>query len=300
MASIISTGSHPKLLWPGLHKVCMGEYNSWEEEFSQVFSLQDTDKNYEEDVEITAFDLAQVKAEGSAFAYTGHSQGFTKRYTPVSYGLGFIVTYEEMQDNQYLTKGVKRAKLLARSFRIAKEIVHFNIFNRAFDSAYLGGDGLELCSTAHATLSGTMSNKLATAADLSEASLEDMLTMVRVAKNSKGHPIKLQEKTLLVSPYERFNAQRILQSNLQNDTNLNAKNIVGSLGIKLMVGTYLTDNDAWFLTTDVDAGLQSFKRQGYTFGDDNDFDTKNAKHAGYERYVPGWTDWRGVFGTPGA
>ncbi len=299
MANIISTGSHPKLLWPGLHKVCMAEYNSWEEEYSKVFSLQDSDKAYEEDVEQTAFALAQVKPEGSAVAYTGHSQGFTKRYTNVSYALGFIVTYEEKKDNLYLSKGAKRAKLLARSFRITKEIVHFNIFNRAFDSAYVGGDGVEMCSTAHPTLSGSMSNKAATSADLSEAALEDMLTMIRVAKNSQGHPIQLKEQKLVVSPYERFNAQRILHSNLQNDTNLNAKNVVGDLGIDLMIGTYLTDSDAWFVTTDVDAGLQSFTNEGYKFEADNDFDTKNAKASGYERYVPGWTDWRGVYGNPG-
>jgi hypothetical protein len=213
------------------------------------------------------------------------------------------VTKEEIADNQYTAKSFQRAKLLARSFRITKEIVHWNIFNRAFDSNYLGGDGLELISALHPTLSGTMSNKLSVASDLNEASLEDMLTQIRVAKNSKGQPIQLKAKKLVVSPYDAFNAERILNSTLQNDTNLNATNAIKSRGLLpggYMIGTYLTDNDAWFITTDADAGLQSFKRSGYEFDTDNDFDTKNAKAAGYERYVPGWMDWRGVFGTPGA
>jgi hypothetical protein len=280
----------------------MGVYDEFEEEFSKVFSVEESDKAYEEDVETTAFDLAQVKPEGSAVAYTGHSQGFTKRYTNVAYGLGFIVTKEEIADNQYKTKAFKRAALLARSFRVTKEIVHWNIFNRATSGSYLGGDGVALLSTAHPTVSGNQSNRLGTDADLSEASLEDMLTLVRVAKNSKGHPIMLKAEKLVVSPYDAFNAERILHSTLQNDTSNNAVNAVKSRGLLpggYMVGTYLTDADAWFVTTNVDAGLQSFKRQGYTFTTDNDFDTDNAKAKGYERFVPGWTDWRGVYGTAG-
>jgi hypothetical protein len=272
--SVISTGAHPKTLWPGVHKFCMGVYDSFEEEYSKVFNVESSDKAYEEDVETTAFDLAQVTAEGSATPYTGHSQGFTKRYTNVSYRLGYIVTADEIADNLYEGKSFQRSKLLARSFRVTKEIVHWNILNRATSGSYVGGDGVALLSTAHPTLSGNMSNKLATDADLSEASLEDMLTMVRVAKNST----------------------------LQNDTADNAVNAVKSRGLLpggYIVGTYLTDADAWFIKTNADAGLTSFKRKGYTFTTDNDFDTDNAKAKGHERYVPGWTDWRGVYGTAG-
>jgi hypothetical protein len=296
--TVISTGAHPKALWPGVHKFAMGVYDSFEEEFSKVYKVESSEKAYEEDVETTAFDLAQVKPEGSAVAYTGHSQ----RYTNVAYSLGFIVTKEEIADNQYKDKAFKRAGLLSRSFRVTKEIVHWNVFNRATSGSYLGGDGVALLSTAHPTLSGNMSNRLATDADLSEASLEDMLTMIRVAKNSKGHPIMIKAEKLVVSPYDAFNAERILHSTLQNDTATNAVNAVKSRGLLpggYMVGTYLTDADAWFITTNVDAGLTSFKRQGYEFTTDNDFDTENAKSKGYERYVPGWTDWRGVYGTSG-
>jgi hypothetical protein len=300
--SVISTGAHPKTLWPGVHKFCMGVYDSFEEEYSKVFNVESSDKAYEEDVETTAFDLAQVTAEGSATPYTGHSQGFTKRYTNVSYRLGYIVTADEIADNLYEGKSFQRSKLLARSFRVTKEIVHWNILNRATSGSYVGGDGVALLSTAHPTLSGNMSNKLATDADLSEASLEDLLTMIRVAKNSKGHPIMLKAEKLVVSPYEAFNAERILHSTLQNDTADNAVNAVKSRGLLpggYIVGTYLTDADAWFIKTNADAGLTSFKRKGYTFTTDNDFDTDNAKAKGHERYVPGWTDWRGVYGTAG-
>jgi hypothetical protein len=230
--SVISTGAHPKALWPGVHKFCMGVYDEFPEEFSKVFDIEDSTKAYEEDVE-------------------------------------------------------------------TKEIVHWNIFNRATSGSYLGGDGVALLSTSHPTLSGNQSNKLATDADLSEASLEDLLTMIRVAKNSKAHPIMLKAKDLVVSPYDAWNAKRILNSTLQNDTANNAINAVKGVLDGIVVGTYLTDSDAWFVTTNAPAGLTSFKRAGYTFTTDNDFDTDNAKAKGYERYVPGWTDWRGVYGTSG-
>ncbi len=301
--SVISTGSHPKALWPGVHKFCMAEYAEFSEEFSRVFNVETSDKAYEEDVETTAFDLAQEKAQGASVAYTGHSQGFTKRYTHIAYALGYIVTYEEMKDNLYKTASFKRAKLLARSFRTAKEIVHANVLNRFTSGSYLGGDGVALGSVSHPTVSGVQSNMLATAADLSEASLEDMLTLIRIAKNSKGHPINLRPKMLLVPPQEEFNAHRILKSDLQNDTALNATNAVKSRGLLpggIMGGTYLTDTDQWFVTTDAPNSLTSFTREGYGFGQDNDFDTKNAKAAGYERYSAGWTDWRGIYGSAGA
>lgn len=299
--AIITTGAHPKSLWPGVHAFCMGVYDEFAEEFSQAFNVTDSSKAYEEDVETTAFELAQIKTEGAAVTYTGHTQGFVKRYTNVAYGLGFIVTKEEIADNQYKDKAFKRAALLARSFRVTKEMVHWNIFNRAFSGSYLGGDGVALASASHPTLSGNQSNLL-TAADLSEASLEDMLTMIRVAKNSRGHPIMLKAEKLIVSPYDAFNAERILESTLQNDTGNNAVNAVKSRGLLpggYMVGTYLTDTDAWFIKTNAPNGLTSFKRTGYTFTTDNDFDTDNAKAKGYERYVPGWTDWRGVYCSAG-
>jgi hypothetical protein len=281
----------------------MAQYAKFPEEFSQIFDVESSSLAYEEDVETTAFDLAQVKAEGGALAYTTHNQGFTKRYTHLAYALGYAVTKEEIADNQYESKSFQRSALLAQSFRVTKEIVHANVLNRAFTSSYAGGDGKELLATDHPSLAGTWQNELTVAADLSEASLEDMLILIRTAKNSKGHPIALKAMKLIVPPAEQFNAERILKSTLQNDTALNAVNAVKSMGLLpsgYMVGTYLTDTDAWFIKTNASNGLMSFKRQGYEFDTDNDFDTKNARASGYERYSVGWTDPRGLYGSPGA
>jgi hypothetical protein len=299
--AVINTGNFPKALWPGVHAFCMGLYNEWPEEYSRIFKVETSDLAYEEDVEITAFDLPQVKTEGAAVVYTGHSQGFTKRYTHIAYGLGFIVTHEEMSDNQY-KRAFQRAEMLARSFRLSKEIVHANILDRAFTGAYAGGDGKELVATDHPTVSGNQSNELAVAADLSEASLEDALTLTRKMKNSKGQPINLKPKMLIVSAEDAFTAERILKSDGQSGTANNDINAIRSRGLLpqgYMISTYKTDTDAWFVTNDCPHGLMSFTREGYRFTKDGDFDTDNAKFKGYERYVPGWTDWRGLVGSPG-
>lgn len=301
--AVITTGAHPKALWPGVHAFCMATYNNHPEQYSRVFNVESSTKAYEEDVETTAFDLAQVKPEGAAIAYTGHTQGATKRYTHVAYALGYIVTKEELDDNQYESASFKRSALLARSFKITKEMVHFNVLNRAFSNSYTGMDGKELLATDHPTLSGNQQNELTVAADLSEASLEDMLTLIMMAKNSKGHPIVLTARQLIVAPGNAFNAERILKSALQNDTANNAVNAIKSMGLLpegYMTSPYLTDDDAWFIKTDAPNGLTSFRRKGYEFTQDNDFDTKNAKAAGYERYSCGWTDWRSLFGSAGA
>jgi hypothetical protein len=186
---------------------------------------------------------------------------------------------------------------------ITKETVHANIFNRGFNGSYVGGDGQPLFSTAHPTLAGSQSNRLATDADLSEASLEDMLILIRTAKDRRGLPISLTGMKLVVPPQEEFNAARILKSTLQNDTANNAVNAIKSMGMLpggALGWVYLTDPDAWFITTDVPQGLISFERRALEFAKDGDFDTDNFKHKASERYVPGWADWRGVFGTQGA
>lgn len=301
--AVISTANHPKSLWPGVRAWVMTVYKEYPEEFSQVFEVLSSSKAYEEDVESTAFDLAQIKPEGSAIAYTSNLQGATKRYTHITYALGFMVTMEEQEDNQYRDKAFNRGALMARSFRLTKEIVHWNVLNRAFNSSYTGIDAKELIATDHPTLAGNQSNELSTAADLSEAALEDLLIMIRLAKNSKGQPIALKGQKLIVSAYDQFNAERILKSTLQNDTANNAVNAVKSMGMLpggYMVGTYLTDTDAWFVKTDAPNGLISFNRKGFTVQKDNDFDTKNDRNSGIERYSCGWTDWRGLYGSDGS
>jgi hypothetical protein len=300
--SVITSGNHPKLLWPGLNAI-FGKYKDLPYQHTQVFDAQSSEKSYEEDVELTGFGLAPVKSEGASISYDSHSQGPTTRYTNVTYGLGFVETIEAVEDNQYKDRAQKRTAMLARSMRVTKETVVANVINRAFSNTYVGGDGVELISTAHPTVNGTQSNELSVAADLSEASLEDMFIQIMNAVDSRGLRIRLMPKKLIVPPNQAFEAERIVKSNLQNDTALNAINAIKSTGMLpggVMVWHYLSDTDAWFITTDAENGLKLFNRRALSFAKDSDFDTDNFKHKATERYVAGWSDWRGIYGSEGA
>lgn len=301
--SAITTGNFPKALWPGLNKLWGQSYGEHPLECTMVFDVSTSDKAYEEDVEVPGFGLAPVKSEGAAITYDSHTQGPTTRYTNVTYGMGFIVTEEELEDNKYRERAFRRTKMLARSMRHTKEVVCANVLNRAFNSSYLGGDGLELCSTAHVTVDGTQSNELTTAADLSEASLEDLGIQIMNATDSRGLRIALMPRKLIVPPNEWYNATRIVKSELQNDSANNAINAVRSTGMfpeGVMVYHFLTDTDAWFIKTDLPDSLRLFNRRAVSFAQDGDFDTSNLKYKATERFVPGWSDWRGIFGSPGA
>lgn len=300
--SVITTGNHPKLLWPGLHAL-FGSYKDLPYQHTQVFDVATSEKAYEETVELPGFGLAPVKSEAGSISYDTTSQGYTTRFTNVTYGLGFIETRESVEDNQYKGKAEAKTKALARSMRVTKETVMANIINRAFSSSYLGGDGKELIATDHPTLNGTQSNEMATPADLSEAALEDMFIQIMNATDSRGLRIRLMPKKLIVAPNEAFNAERIVKSTLQNDTANNAVNAVRSMGMLpegVMVWHYLTDADAWFVKTDAMDGLTLFNRRALDFAKDSDFDTDNFKHKATERYVGGWSDWRAIFGSLGA
>lgn len=300
--SVITTGNHPKLLWPGLHAL-FGSYKDLPYQHTQVFDVATSEKAYEETVELPGFGLAPVKSEAGSISYDTTSQGYTTRFTNVTYGLGFIETRESVEDNQYKGKAEAKTKALARSMRVTKETVMANIINRAFSSSYLGGDGKELIATDHPTLNGTQSNEMATPADLSEAALEDMFIQIMNATDSRGLRIRLMPKKLIVAPNEAFNAERIVKSTLQNDTANNAVNAVRSMGMLpegVMVWHYLTDADAWFVKTDAMDGLTLFNRRALDFAKDSDFDTDNFKHKATERYVGGWSDWRAIYGSLGA
>lgn len=301
--SVISTGNIPKLLWPGLNAVWGRNYVEHPVEYTDLFDVETSDKNYEEDVELTGFGLAPIKPQGQAIAYDSESQSTVTRYTHVAYGLGFIITREEMDDNLYEKKGVTRTQALAFSFRQTKENVAANVYNRAFNTSYTGGDGKALCVTDHPSIAGSQSNTLATAADLSEASLEDLSIQIMNATNSKGLRIALQPRSLIVPPALAFEATRILKSQLQNDTANNAINALRAMGLfpeGVKVNHYLTDTDAFFIRTNAPAGMKMFQRVAAEFAQDGDFDTSNLKYKGYERYSVGWTDWRGLYASPGA
>lgn len=301
--SVITTGNHPKALWPGVKEWFGRSYDEFPVECTMVFDTETSRKHREEDVEVTGFGLASVKAEGNAVSYDSESQGYTKTYTHVAYASGFIVTREERDDNLYEIVGKRRARALGFSMRQTKEVVAANVLNRATDSNYTGGDGKELLATDHPSLAGNWSNELAVAADLSEASLEDILIQIAQATNSRGLRIALQGRKLIVPPQLSFEAERIVKSTLQNDTANNAVNAMRSMGMLpegVMTYHYLTDPDQWFVKTNCPAGLQMIMRTPVEFGKDNDFDTDNAKAKAYERYSVGWTDPRSVYGSPGA
>lgn len=302
MAGVITTGAHPKALWPGIHAWWGRMYNEHREEWPELFAQETSDKAYEEDVEITGFGLAPVKEQGTATMYDTETQASVSRYTHVAYSLGYIVTYEELRDNLYESVSKRRAQALAFSMRQTKENVAANVYNRAFNANFVGGDAVSLISDSHPTLAGNQSNQLTTAADLSEASIEDLVIQIMQTVNNRGLKISNLPQSLHVSPTQWFEANRILKSILQNDTANNAVNVLratNALPQGIKVNHYFTSNTAWFIRTNIPRSMQYFKREGVSFDQDNDFDTKNAKAACYERYSFGWTDFRGIYGTPG-
>lgn len=299
----ISTGNHPKALWPGVNAWFGREYKKHDLLAPKMFDMKRSSKAYEEDVRVTGFGLAQAKAEGTSISYQDESQADTTRYTHTTYGLGYIVTEEELEDNLYEVVSKRRAGALAFSMRTTKEIVAANVLNRGFTAAYAGGDGKELFATDHPSLVGNQSNELAVAADFSEASLEDLIIQIRKAKNYRGLNIAITPQMLIVPPDLEFEAQRVLKSTLRVGTADNDINAVRSLGMLpkgFLCNPYLSDADAWFIKTDVPNGLTGFERRAMMFARDNDFGTGNALAKATERYSFGWSDWLGAFGSPGA
>lgn len=301
--AVISTANDPKLLWPGLNAVWGRDYEEHPKEFPDLFDIETSEMNYEEDVEMTGFGLASVKQQGAATIYDTESQGTVTRYTHVAFALGFIVTREERDDNLYEKKGVTRTQALAFSFRQTKENVAANVYNRAFNTAYTGGDGKALLVTDHPSLSGSQSNTLSTAADMSEAALEDLAVQIMATTNSRGLKIGVMPKSLHVPVQLTFEAARILKSVQQSGTANNDINALRQMGVfpdGVKPNHYLTDPDAFFVRTNVPQGMKLFQRVKAEFAQDGEFDTDNVKYKGYERYSVGSTDWRALFGSPGA
>jgi len=299
----ITTGAHPKALWPGVKAFFGKTYAEKPIMADMVFDATTSDKAYEEYVEETGFGLAPRKAEGTGVSYDTDKQGYISRLTNVTYGLGAKVTREAIEDNQYENVARKKAAKLARSLRQTKEVVFANVLNRAFDPAYVGGDGVVLVSASHPTLEGNQSNTLAVQADFSEASLEDMLTNIRLAKDSRGLRIQAKGMALIGPPQLMFEMHRVMSSTNQSGTANNDINAVRDMGLVprgVMTWDYLTDPDAWFVKTDVPEGLIRQQRRAYEFKQDNDFDTQNACMMATERYAGGWADWRGLYATSGS
>lgn len=304
MSGVITSSSFAKLLWPGLNSIYGKEYADYAVEWDKLFEKNTSDRAYEEDLGLSSFGLASVKNEGAPITYDTERQGFTSRYNHVVYALGFIVTREIFEDDQYGKVGAQKAKALARSMRQTKEIIGANIYNRAFEgSGYTGGDGKELIHSAHLNVAGgTWSNKIATAADLSEAALEQAVIDIAGFRDDRGLLIAAKPEKLVI-PYQlQFEAARILGSDGRVGTDLNDPNVLKQKGIfsNVVTNHYLTDSDAWFILTNVKDGLKYFERRGDQFEMDNDFDTENAKFKATARYSFGWSDPRAIYGSAGA
>ena len=303
---VINTGNFAKALWPGINKWFGDAYKEWPEEYKMLFDIETSKKAYEEEVGVSGFGLPSEKSEGSGIVYDEARQAFTNRYLHKTYALGFIVTEEMIEDNQYdLTViGKRDAKALAFSMRQGMEILAANLYNRAFNTSYLYGDGKALCVSDHPTfVGGSFSNIPAVAADLSEAALEQACIDIAGFKNDRGLAISIMPEKLIIPKELMFEAERILKSTLQNDTANNAVNALKTTGMfkgGVVVNHYLTDADAWFIRTNCPEGMKMFKRRDTTFATDNDFDTSNAKFKASFRVSFGASDPRGIYGSVGA
>ena|SRR3990167_5239721 len=299
----ITTGNYAKAMYPGVNAWFGKSYNEFSVEWTALYDSFKSNRNYEEDVFQTSLGLASVKTEGSPVTYDSMRQGWTVRYTHVVYANGFIVTKEAFKDDLYDVVGSRGAQELAFSMRQTKETVASNPYNRAFNSSYTGGDGLELCSTAHVNISGgTWQNELTNAADLSETALEQACIDMSKWQNDRGLKVNITPKSLHI-PYDLvFEAERILKTPHRvgtADNDINALYSMGKFPGGIVPNHYFTDTDAWFLRTNAAHGMKHFQREALTFAVDNDFDTNNAKFKAEERYVFGWSDPRGLYGSPG-
>jgi hypothetical protein len=305
----ITTSSFAKALWPGVNAWYGDTYNEYQTEWDKLFDKNTSRKAFEEDVGESGFGLFSVKNEAAPVTYDTARQGFTTRYNHVVYALGFIITREMVDDDLYDVIGKKKASALAFSARQTKEVIAANVYNRAFNTSYTGGDGSTLLagaaggSASHPNIAGgTWTNTPTVAVDLSEAALEQATIDIAGLQNDRGLLIKVLPSSLIIPRQLIFEAKRILGSDGRVGTENNDLNALKDMGMipKVYTNHYLTDTDAWFIRTDVKDGMKYFERRGDEFGMDEDFDTENAKYKATMRFSFGWSDPRALYGSPGA
>jgi len=300
----ISRAQLLKELLPGLNALFGMEYAQYGEEHKEIFETESSERSFEEETKLSGFSAAPVKNEGSAIAYDNGQEAWTARYNHETIALGFSLTEEAIEDNLYDSLATRYTKALARAMSYTKQTKAAAILNNGFDSDYPGGDGVELFSTAHPLVSGgTNSNEPATAADLNETSLENAVIQIAGWTDERGLLIAAKPRKLIVPPALQFVATRLLETELRvstADNDINALKNNGSIPEGYTVNHFLTDTDAWFLTTDVPNGLKHFVRVAMATSMDGDFDTGNVRYKARERYSFGWSDPLGIFGSPGA
>jgi hypothetical protein len=299
----ISRSQLVKELEPGLNALFGLEYGRYDAEHTEIFETETSDRAFEEEVMLSGFGNARVKSEGGSIVYDNATETFTARYTHETIALGFAITEEAVEDNLYDRISARYTKALARSMANTKQVKAANVLNNAFDSNFAGGDGVELCSTAHPLVAGTLSNELATAADLNETSLEQALIDIAAFTDERGLLISTQGRKLIIPSELQFVAERLTQSQLRvatSDNDINALRNMGMIPEGYVVNHYLTDPDAFFIKTDIPNGFKLFQRSPIRTSMEGDFDTGNVRYKARERYSFGFSDPRCVFGSPGA
>jgi len=300
----ISRSQLVKELEPGLNALFGLEYNRYDNEHAEIFLTETSDRAFEEEVMLSGFAAAAAKSEGAPVVFDDATEAYTSRYTHQTFALAFAITEEAIEDNLYDRLAARYTRALARSMSQTKQQIAADVLNNAFSNTVTGGDGVELCSTLHPLANGgTFSNELATPADLSETSLEQSLIDIAAFVDERGLKIALQGTKLIIPKELQFTAERILKSPLRvatADNDINAIKNMGMIPQGYRVNHFLTDTDAFFIMTDAPNGLKHFVRSPIKTAIEGDFDTGNVRFKARERYSFGFSDARGIFGSPGA
>jgi len=300
----ISRAQLSKELEPGLNALFGMEYARYENQHSEIFTTESSDRSFEEEVMLSGFGAAPTKSEGTGVSFDDANEAYTARYNHETIALAFSITEEAVEDNLYDRLSGRYTKALARSMAHTKQVKAASVLNNAFDSTVTGGDGKELCATDHPLTNGaTFANEPSTAADLNETSLEDALIKIAGFVDERGLIVALRGMKLIIPRQLQFVAERIMNSTLRvstSDNDANAMKNMGMLPEGYVVNDFLTDTDAFFIMTDTPRGFLHFERVALSTGMEADFDTGNMRYKARERYSFGFSDPRCVFGSPGA
>jgi len=300
----ISRAQLLKELLPGLNALFGLEYARYGEEHKEIYETETSERSFEEETKLSGFSAAPVKNEGSAIAYDNGQEAWTARYNHETIALGFSLTEEAIEDNLYDSLSARYTKALARAMSYTKQVKAAAVLNNGFSASYPGGDGKALFANNHPLVSGgTNSNIPSTAADLNETSLENAVIQIAAWTDERGLLIAAKPRKLIVPPALQFVATRLLETELRvgtNDNDINALKNNGSIPEGYTINHFLTDNNAWYLTTDVPNGMKHFVRTPMSTSMDGDFDTGNVRYKARERYSFGWSDPLGMFGSQGA
>ena len=300
----ISRAQLLKELLPGLNALFGLEYARYGQEHTEIYETETSERSFEEETKLSGFSAAPVKGEGSAIAYDNAQEAWTARYNHETIALGFSLTEEAIEDNLYDSLSARYTKGLARAMAYTKQVKAAAILNNGFSAGYVGGDGVSLFNTSHPLVNGGVnSNTPSTQADLNETSLENAVIQIAAWTDERGLLIAAKPKKLVVPPALQFVATRLLDTELRVGTNNNDINAIknnGSIPDGYTINHFLTDTNAWFLTTDVPNGLKHFERTPLQNSMDGDFDTGNVRYKSRERYSFGWSDPLGIYGSSGS